>query len=300
MTSADSTILVTGATGFLGARLAAHLLAEGDNVVALVRRESATLEELRRSHGDRLRLVKFDLLTGEGDLPEKGAVDAMACCAVVYNSAGYGVSENVELARTQTLIQRRLDIPKCVFVSSQNVEFSNRGPYSRSKALGERVFQEETTGILQIVRPTLIYDETGNSFFRQLADIAQRSRFVPHLGLRSPVLQPVFLGDLCDIIRKTMEFDAPEIITVYSGASLSLADISHQVRRRYNAIAVVRAPMPALKLLSWASAQLKDKLGELYEDKTVEPKYITAFEARFGLKLHCLIDDLPDILDALA
>lgn len=56
----SKTWFITGASAGLGRGLAEKLLARGDTVVATVRREGA-LEDLRRQHGDRLRVLTLDV-----------------------------------------------------------------------------------------------------------------------------------------------------------------------------------------------------------------------------------------------
>jgi UDP-glucose 4-epimerase len=76
-------ILLTGATGKVGSRLAVHLARRGDLVRALVRdpQRAAQLET------DRIELVKGDLLDAGSLTAVVSGVDAVVHCAAFFRGA---------------------------------------------------------------------------------------------------------------------------------------------------------------------------------------------------------------------
>lgn len=95
-TSAAMIVAITGATGFVGRQLAAHLLAAGHEVVALTRSRAGA----ERVVPARCRLVTWD--------PEHGRVDEGALDGVdaVVNLAGAGVADGRWSARRKDAIRR--------------------------------------------------------------------------------------------------------------------------------------------------------------------------------------------------
>jgi hypothetical protein len=89
-------VAVTGATGFVGTRLVAHLLATGHEVVVLTRRR----EDAERALPVRCRLVVWD--------PEHGTLDPAALSGVdaVVNLAGAGVADARWTAERKAVIRR--------------------------------------------------------------------------------------------------------------------------------------------------------------------------------------------------
>ena len=142
---------MTGASGFIGGRLAARLLDRGDQVVALVRSPA------RAAH---LRELGCTLV--EGDLESEGALrEGLDGCDSAFHSAAIyevGVTEErcAELRRTNVLgTERFLDaaidagVKRIVYVSTNNV-FGDTGgrevdeSYERSAAGGFLSCYDET------------------------------------------------------------------------------------------------------------------------------------------------------------
>jgi hypothetical protein len=89
-------VAVTGATGFVGTRLVAHLLATGHGVVVLTRRRA----DAERALPVRCRVAVWD--------PEHGALDPSALAGVdaVVNLAGAGVADARWTAQRKEIIRR--------------------------------------------------------------------------------------------------------------------------------------------------------------------------------------------------
>ncbi|MDA7977333.1 MAG: NAD-dependent epimerase/dehydratase family protein [Pirellulales bacterium] len=157
-TSPQAPILVTGATGFIGGRLLAKLLAEGKRVRILTRREPAE----HRDHPN-LEMVF-------GDLGDPGAVDqAVKGAALIYHVGGVVHGHPHEFRRgsvegTRNIVNSALEheVDKIVYVSSLSVLHSsagkhgetideswllepraeNRGIYTQTKLAAERIVDE--------------------------------------------------------------------------------------------------------------------------------------------------------------
>jgi NADH dehydrogenase len=295
MTSPDR-VLVTGAAGFLGRHLVRRLLGDGFAVAAVVRRDDAELEALGAEAAGRLSLHRLDLVSGVGDVPERGSVGAMIAAAYTGEAEDWRI--NVRIARSESLIRRSLEIPRMVYVSSQNASFRNRGPYARGKRMAEDVMLTECPMGLIILRPTLIYDDAGNPFVRQLADVARATRIVPHLGWRSSRLQPVHAHDVARVAALLIRDDPTqaEIIPLYGGAPIDLRSVCRAVRRARGAWATVPLPQPPLRLIGLASPAFAEKVAELYEERTAPDGAVKALESRFGGPFRRFGDDLPTIL----
>jgi dihydroflavonol-4-reductase len=156
---ADSTVLVTGASGFIGSAVARQLVTEGFAVRALVRPGS------RRDH-----LVSLGLDIVEGSINEATALRAAlaSCRYLVHVAADYRLwvrdrreifAANVGGTRVVMEEARRAGIERIVYTSSVATvepkadgspadesalmsEQSASGPYQRSKIMAEAVVRE--------------------------------------------------------------------------------------------------------------------------------------------------------------
>ena len=118
-------ILVTGATGKVGSRLAKRLAQRGDQVRALVR-EPARAADLREAG---IVLAEGDLLRPESLPPAVRGVDAVVHCAAFFRGATPEQAQAVNELGTQHLASaaRAASVKRFVFTSTGLVYGSNGG-----------------------------------------------------------------------------------------------------------------------------------------------------------------------------
>jgi nucleoside-diphosphate-sugar epimerase len=118
---------VTGATGFIGGRVARQLVAAGHSVIALAR------DPARASD-----LTSMGVTVAPGDVTDKESMRApMRGVDAVYHIAGWykvgakdkrpGIAINVEGTRNVLELMRELDIPKGVYTSTLSINSDTHG-----------------------------------------------------------------------------------------------------------------------------------------------------------------------------
>lgn len=184
-----SRILVTGASGMLGAGVAKALAARGDEVVVMQRRASG-----------------LDLAEVRGDVTDQKAVRQAVegCEAVVHLAAKVSLVGDVEEFRrinvggTRTLLDaaRASDVRRFVYVSSPSVAHAGsalvgagagpadpehaRGPYARTKAEAE-VLALQADGpdfAVMAIRPHLVWGPGDEQLVARIVARAQAGRLV--------------------------------------------------------------------------------------------------------------------------
>ena len=185
-------VLVTGATGFTGGHLAAHLASSGDQVRVLVRSDKRALVDTK----------KFAVV--EGDLRDAGALkraaegaDVVYHVAAIYRQAGLRDEEYraVNAVAVGKLIEAARDggvrlVVHCSTVgvhgdvehppASEDAPLRPGDVYQETKLEGEQIAREAAsrTGVeVVIVRPTGIYGPGDRRLLKLFRGVARR-RFV--------------------------------------------------------------------------------------------------------------------------
>ncbi|MGZ8481975.1 MAG: NAD-dependent epimerase/dehydratase family protein [Candidatus Limnocylindria bacterium] len=183
---------VTGAFSFTGRAIAARLLAEGREVVTLVRRETPN------PFDDRIRIAPFAL-----DDPERLAASLVGV-DTLYNTYWIrfergAMTFEVAIAGTLRLIEaaRRAGVRRLVHVSVVNASETAPTPYFQAKARLEGHVRE--SGLSHaIVRPTLTFGP-GSTVVNNLCWVLRRLPLFGVPGDGRYRLQPVHVDDVAAI-----------------------------------------------------------------------------------------------------
>ncbi|MFI4871075.1 MAG: NAD-dependent epimerase/dehydratase family protein [Phycisphaerales bacterium JB061] len=203
-------VLVTGATGFTGGRLAEMLLERGDDVVALARKGSRT---------DGLKAAGAEIVTGDIRSREDVSRAAEGCeiiyhIAALYRSAKHpdSVYHDVNVGGTENVLHaaRKHGVARVVHCSTVGVHgkvktlpvdetapFAPGDIYQETKLLGEQRVQEAIESGLPavIARPAGIYGP-GDLRFLKLFRTIQSGKF-RMIGTGKVVYHFTYVDDLC-------------------------------------------------------------------------------------------------------
>ena len=182
--------LVTGASGFLGGRLAQMLVEQDDDVTVLVRAES----DVRHLPLDRLRVVWGDLAE-RAALREavRGVQRVFHCAACSTDWAPEATYQAANVEGTANVLEAALGVPELerfVHVSTADIygypevpcgedhAFANVGlPYNRTKGVGEALVWDAARkhGLpVTVVRPATIYGPRGKDFTQEIATMLRQ------------------------------------------------------------------------------------------------------------------------------
>lgn len=194
--------LVTGASGFLGGRLAQVLAEQGEPVTVLARKSS----DLRHLDGlAGLRVVRGGLTdTDAVREATRGATHIFHCAAASTDWARPEVFQESNVRGTETLLAAALEVPglqRFVHVSTTDVygypvvPCAEAGamrdvglPYNRTKILGEKAVWRaaEQDGLLvTVVRPATIYGPRGKAFVTDIAEFLRKGQMAYIAGGRA-------------------------------------------------------------------------------------------------------------------
>jgi len=213
-----STVLVTGATGFIGRHLVEALLRRGERVRCLVRGG-------RRDEA--LRKLDVELVTAALDQPAELAA-AVAGAEAVYHLAGLTQSLTFgELSRVNgegtaavaVACAEQSQPPRLIYVSSLSaagpaprgqilIETDPPAPdsdYGRSKLAGENAVRREAAKVPStIVRPGVVFGPRDPEIVRMLQFIVW-ARFHLSPGLHPPALSFIYVADLVELLLRAAD-----------------------------------------------------------------------------------------------
>ncbi|CAJ1882243.1 SDR family oxidoreductase [Aeromonas hydrophila] len=220
MVDIKSTVLVTGAKGFVGKAVCEHLLALGANVKGAV-----------RSHPLASYHVQAPSLTGDANwTAQLQQVDVVVHCAarvhVMSDTAADPLAafRAVNTEATLTLARQAAEsgVKRFIFISSikvngeqtepgkpfdENVQSPPEDPYGRSKYEAEQglmALAKECDMAVTIIRPPLIYGEGVKANFASMMAWVRKGVPLPFARLNN-ARSLLALPNLCDFIANAME-----------------------------------------------------------------------------------------------
>lgn len=227
-------ILVTGAAGEMGGRLARRLRHDGWRVRGLV------------LPGDplRSRLADLDCEIVDGDVRDVDSLGAAAAGVdVVYHVAAVilardpAVLDAVNRQGTANMIEAaaRAGVGHFVYISSASVTYPRLTPYGASKLAAERLVRAETRLASTIVRPTLVYDHDGGQEFMLFLNYLRRFPVVPFIGpgtaRKSPVLAADVVDGLARMAKNPVTFG--KTYNLSGGEAITMEDLARLVLERH-------------------------------------------------------------------
>jgi NADH dehydrogenase len=290
-----STVLVTGASGFVGSHLVPELIAGGHRVLALVRSGSAgqkVLDRLPEAARDGVDLRTGDVNDPAGLGPALAGADAIVHLVALPLDRDGGRSLNrINVEGTRNVIDAAAaaGIRRLVHLGALGVVDDPRLHYASSKARAEQLVGSSSLD-WTILKPSLMWGER-DGFFNIVAGLVRISPgVVPVPGDGKSRFQPLWVGDTAAAIRLSVERPATIGATYELGGPRywTYREITQEVlrgmgRRRL----IVPVPVPLIALVAGSAEKLHipfpvatDQLRQLKLDN-IGPR--GAYEAAFRI-----------------
>ena len=256
-----STILVTGASGFVGGHCVPALLAADHRIVALARSRSAgevVLGRVTPSDRERIEIRGGDVTRPETLTTAMAGVDGVLHLVAIPRDFRGGADMrlvNTEGTRAVLAAMREAGVRRLVHMGAMGVADDPHLHYASSKARAEALVGDsglDTT----ILKPSLQFGP-GDGFFNIIADLVRLSPgVVPVPGRGTSLFQPIHSGDVARVVvaafadpttvGETYELGGPRYWTY--------REITGEVVRALGKRrAIVPVPVPLIRLVAGAS-----------------------------------------------
>ena len=244
---------ITGAAGLVGQNLIPRLKASGFTDIVAVDKHPTNTATLRRLHPD-IQVIEANLAVDNGWQHEFGACDVVVVCHAQIGGLDPDAFEQNNVAATRRLIEVLKDRNRAylVHLSSSVVESVAVDWYTDSKEHQERIIVE--SGLPYVVlRPTLMFGWFDRKHIGWLARFMQRAPIFPIPGNGHYLRQPLYAGDLSDIIVSCIAKRPNSAAYNISGQEkIDYIDLMREVKRACGArAAIVCIPYSLFRALLW-------------------------------------------------
>lgn len=285
MAARQTTVLVTGATGFLGSRLVNGLVIEGYAVRALAR---------KTSNVEGLKKCGVEIVTG--DVVDKSSIvdSVKGIDVVVHAAAGTSGtaedSESVTVQGTRNIIEvcRESCVKKLVYISSCNVYETAgyaenqvvteeaqlerfplcRGHYTAAKLEAENLVTEamnhDGQPIVVVLRPGTLYGPGGEVYTKMIGITFEQKVFIV-FGNGENELPLVHVDNVVDAIVECIRKSAADnqVFNVVDHDQVTKKMYMEQVvKPLYSRAVVLYCPMFVICALTWVQEKVLLLLGK--------------------------------------
>lgn len=191
------TVLLPGATGFIGQHVQQHLLRAGYRVRALVRARKRGVSAL----DSRCEVIVASLADREAVRQAAHGVDAVVYCAGSVRGSRYQdfVPANVDGVRhVAEALGGSASVPPLLLISSLAASRPELSDYARSKREGERVLERRPDLCWCILRPPAVYGP-GDVEMRPLLNLVRRGLAL-RPGRAGQRLSLIHVSDLAEAV----------------------------------------------------------------------------------------------------
>jgi nucleoside-diphosphate-sugar epimerase len=232
----ETTVIVTGANGFIGGNLVRHFRARGWRVRALAR-------QLPTKGLEGVEYHAYNIGEPPAEAAFKGACFLVHCAYVRHNENRDSDRINVDGARALLASCRSWGI-KPLFLSSFSAHEAARSHYGRAKLATEAIFDP---AIDLILRPGLVIGRGG--LFGAMYGFIARRRCIPLVGSGKQPLQTIAVDDLCLIIERGLSKGVCGVFAIAHPTPTTLRSIYDAVASRLGKRRLL-VPIPVWLLLS--------------------------------------------------
>ena len=198
-------ILITGATGYIGRHLVAHLIAQGEKPRCLVRDINRAKRIL---HSENVELVLGSTTSPDSLDAAVQGVDTIVHAAFLTADRKQSTGNEYEKTNVQgtaNLIKaaKKADRKRLIEISGLGTKPDKPGSYMQGRYLAEKMLKESGLD-WTIIQPSVLFGRNA-PFIKGLADLIRIAPVVPLIGGGKIMFQPIWVEDVITVIVKVLQ-----------------------------------------------------------------------------------------------
>lgn len=241
----DKNIFVTGAGGFVASHLIPLLIQDGYFVTALVRNR----DEKKHLSFKPGKVVIADLAKrGQWQNELKAQNYLIHLAAQISSKNPKDFTRNNVLA-TKNLIApaKKFKVKKIILFSSASVTSLRQDPYSKTKKEQEQLILKSKIECI-IIRPSMMYGPGDTKNIGWLIDLIKRLPIVPLPGHGSFGRQPVYIGDISQVVLKLLKSNKnKQIYEIHGAQYIPLKNMVETINETFKLRKII-IPVPIVSL----------------------------------------------------
>jgi len=248
-------IAITGGSGFVGGHTSRELVARGDDVVLIARRQHSALVP----DSPHVTWMSADIDDGAALRRAFEFCDAVVHCAGINLERGRQTYDRVHVQGTEAVVaaSRAAGVERIALVSFLRARPACGSAYHESKWEAEEIVRRSGLAYT-VVKPGVIYGR-GDHMLDHLSRAFHTLPVFPLVGFRSRLIRPVAVADMARILAAATHDERLTSLTVPVLGPEQLT-LSAAVRRVAHTTGrdplFLRAPVMAHRLLAWLAERL--------------------------------------------
>ncbi|WP_274626475.1 complex I NDUFA9 subunit family protein [Arvimicrobium flavum] len=197
-------VTVFGGSGFVGRNVVQALARRGYRVRVAVRRPDLAGHVQPLGNVGQIQPVQANLrVRWSVDRAVEGADHVINLVGILHQSGRQTFNAVQDFGARAVAEAARAAGARLTHMSALGADPRSRSIYARTKAAGERAVLETVPDAV-ITRPSIIFGPE-DGFFNRFANMARYSPFLPLIGGGETLFQPVFVGDVAEMIARSVD-----------------------------------------------------------------------------------------------
>ena len=251
-------VTVFGGSGFVGGQVVRQLAKAGYRVRVAVRQPNLAYKMRMLGDVGQIEVVQANLRNAPSVARALDGAEAAVNLVGILWETGRQKFQSLHVMGAKTVAEQAkiAGVKRLVHISALGADAGSPSKYARTKAAGEAAVRETFPGAV-VIRPSIMFG-ADDRFFNKFGQMAALFPALPLIGGGETKFQPVFVGDVAQVVAKAVASPAAEGLTyelggpsVYSFKQLLELILRETGRHR------VLVPLP------WFAASLIGKVGDL-------------------------------------